>query len=119
MLSEFGKICRKIRIDHNELSKDMADKLGVTPAYLSAVELGKRNVPNGWAHKISQLYSLDKKTSEELERSAYRGHIKVFLKDDEEKKAIEERAEQEGYSAGDWLREMAIKKLRSKRKGDK
>ena len=33
------------RIQHGELLKDMADKLDVAPAYLSAIENGKR-VPN-------------------------------------------------------------------------
>jgi transcriptional regulator with XRE-family HTH domain len=59
MLTEFGKLCRKLRIDRGELLKDMADKLGVTPAYLSAVEIGKRNVPNDWPKKIMEKYSFD------------------------------------------------------------
>jgi transcriptional regulator with XRE-family HTH domain len=37
----------------------MADKLGVTSSYLSAVETGKRNIPDGWVEKISQFYGLD------------------------------------------------------------
>jgi transcriptional regulator with XRE-family HTH domain len=45
MLTEFGQYLRKIRIDCGDLLKDMADKLGVTSSYLSAVETGKRNVP--------------------------------------------------------------------------
>ena len=38
MLTSFGKTLRKLRIDNEELLKDMALKLGVTLAYLSAVE---------------------------------------------------------------------------------
>ena len=37
MLTKFGKELRKIRIEHDEILKDMADKLNVTAAYLSAV----------------------------------------------------------------------------------
>ena len=38
MLTNFGKALRKLRIDNNELLKDMALKLEVTVSYLSAVE---------------------------------------------------------------------------------
>ncbi|KHF28295.1 Helix-turn-helix domain protein [Anoxybacillus sp. BCO1] len=51
MLTEFGRFCRKLRIDNGELLKHMADKLGVTSSYLSAVENGKRNVPQDWVEK--------------------------------------------------------------------
>ena len=59
MLTEFGQYIRKLRIDCGVLLKDMADKLEVTPSYLSAVETGKRNIPDGWVDKIGQLYELD------------------------------------------------------------
>jgi transcriptional regulator with XRE-family HTH domain len=59
MLTEFGKFCRKIRIDHGELLKDMANKLSISAAYLSAVEAGHRNIPSDWPEKITQLYTLD------------------------------------------------------------
>lgn len=65
MLTEFGKHIRKIRIDRQELMKDMAEKLNVTPAYLSSVETGKRNVPQGWIGHIVRMYKLD--PSEHLE----------------------------------------------------
>lgn len=59
MLTELGKILRKIRIDRQELLRDMAGILGVSAAYLSAVETGKRNAPLAWADKIIQAYELD------------------------------------------------------------
>ena len=42
MLTALGRFLRKIRIDRNELLKDMADKLEVSASFLSAVENGKR-----------------------------------------------------------------------------
>jgi transcriptional regulator with XRE-family HTH domain len=59
MLTEFGRYLRKFRIDCGELLKNMADKLGVTPSYLSAIETGKRNTPGDWVEKIADLYHLD------------------------------------------------------------
>lgn len=58
MLTDYGKELRKIRIDRQELMKDMASRLGVSVAYLSAVETGKRKVPADWTSKILQHYNL-------------------------------------------------------------
>jgi transcriptional regulator with XRE-family HTH domain len=70
MLTEFGQFLRKLRIDCNELLKDMADKLGVTSSFLSAVETGKRNIPEGWVETICQYYNLDIFEREALEVAA-------------------------------------------------
>ena len=70
MLTEFGKILRKLRIECGELIKDMAEKLGCTASYLSAVEIGKRPIPIGWADKIASCYSLNKEEAKKLEKAA-------------------------------------------------
>ena len=70
MLTSFGKFCRKLRIDRNEILKDMAEKLGVTAAYLSAVEVGRRKVPEKWLGEIQHLYGLTEAASKEM-RHAY------------------------------------------------
>ncbi len=70
MLTEFGQFLRKLRIDFDELLKDMADKLEVTSSYLSAVETGKRNIPETWVEKISQFYKLDGVEQEALQVAA-------------------------------------------------
>lgn len=53
MLTRLGKELRKIRLDRDELMKDMARKLGVTVAYLSAVENGTRKFPDAWIQIIA------------------------------------------------------------------
>lgn len=70
MLTVFGKFLREIRIECEELLKDMAKKLGVTSSYLSAVETGKRNIPDDWVEKISQFYNLDMIQKEQLQEAA-------------------------------------------------
>lgn len=70
MLTEFGKILRKIRIDRQELLRDMANTLGVSAAYLSAVENGKRNAPTAWVEKIVQAYQLNQEEAKLL-RAAF------------------------------------------------
>lgn len=59
MLTDFGKLCRKLRIDNDQVLYDMAEVLGVAPSFLSAVENGKKNVPNGWCETIRERYHLN------------------------------------------------------------
>ena len=42
-VTEFGKFSRKLRIENDELLRDMANKLGVTASYLSAEEIYQKN----------------------------------------------------------------------------
>ena len=87
MLTNFGKSLRKLRIDNDELLKDMASKLGVTVAYLSAVENGNREVPDCWLNIIKTEYSLNEAEFIKLQEDAYekkRG-IKLEINSKEEK----------------------------------
>ena len=81
MLSEYGKILRKIRIDNGELLKDMAKKLEISPALLSYIENGKREIPQGFTQKVISSYNLPGKIAEQLiaEESQSRKTIKVEL----------------------------------------
>lgn len=58
MLTEFGKFCRKLRVDHDETQQDIANYLGVTTAYLSTVEHGKRNISEKIVDKLISRYNL-------------------------------------------------------------
>lgn len=59
MATSFGKYLRKLRIDRGEVLSDMAKKLEVTSSYLSAIENGKRKIPENWIDEISGLYQVD------------------------------------------------------------
>jgi transcriptional regulator with XRE-family HTH domain len=89
MVTDFGKICRKIRIDNGEVLKDMAAKLNVTTAYLSAVEIGKRNVPQGWIELIKNEYRISDKQYQQLQDSLY--EIKKYVKIDLEQQSEVDR----------------------------
>ena len=58
MLTSLGRFLRKLRIDRNELLKDMAEKLEVSVSFLSAVENGKKHMPAAWNKQICELYDL-------------------------------------------------------------
>ena len=66
MASKFGKELRKLRIDKDENINNMAKKLGISISYLSAIEAGKRNIPNDMVDKIIEKYHLNKERSEIL-----------------------------------------------------
>lgn len=55
----FGEMFRIIRLKHREVLSDASQLLGVTSAYISSVECGKRPVPDGWAEKIIEHYELN------------------------------------------------------------
>lgn len=69
MLTDYGKELRKIRIDREEILKDMAEKLGMTPSYLSAIESGKRTIPSELTSKLSNLYSLSPEETNNLKEA--------------------------------------------------
>lgn len=66
MLTEFGKITRKIRIDNDVLLKDMADALNISAAFLSKIETGKSKPNLKLADKIKYIYNLDDKNYNDL-----------------------------------------------------
>ena len=68
MLTEFGKFTRKLRIEINETLYNMAQKLGVSSAFLSSVEIGNKSIPKNWLELLSEKYNLNKEQKEELEK---------------------------------------------------
>ena len=67
MLTSIGRFLRKLRIDNGEILKDMAEALGVSSAFLSAVENGKKKMPEGWIEKLKAIYSFTAEQAEELQ----------------------------------------------------
>lgn len=66
MFTSFGKFARKLRMENDELLKDMATKLNVTSSYLSAVEHGKKRVPENWEKELGNIYHLSSEQKEDL-----------------------------------------------------
>ncbi|GAA5105471.1 hypothetical protein GCM10023261_04920 [Bartonella jaculi] len=48
----------------------MAEKLDISVAFLSSVEIGKKSVPVGMEEKIIELYALDQEAAELLRKEA-------------------------------------------------
>ncbi|MDC7289574.1 helix-turn-helix domain-containing protein [Blautia schinkii] len=71
MVNNFGKFCRKLRIDKNELLYDMAAKLGVSSAFLSKVENGKKKPPQEWRNLLIEKYDLEGQKIRELDKCIF------------------------------------------------
>ena len=69
MITSLGKFLRILRIQHGEILKNMADRLGVSSAFLSGVENGKKKMPASWFERLRELYELDDQQAEELRKA--------------------------------------------------
>lgn len=56
-LTEFGSAVRKARIDAKVTLQSMARDLGVSAAYLSGLEVGRKKVLPEWVQKIGAYFS--------------------------------------------------------------
>ena len=79
-MTPFGQKVRELRRRKGVSQKDMAAALGVSPAYLSALEHGHRIRPT-WAmvQKIIGYFNIIWDDAEELERLAETSHPRVVI----------------------------------------
>ncbi|MBF0174141.1 MAG: helix-turn-helix transcriptional regulator [Magnetococcales bacterium] len=80
-LTPFGRMVRKIRIDQSVRLKEMAEHLGVSSAFLSAVEMGKKNIPEGWVQETAKFLHMSLPQAEELQKLAMQSarEVKICL----------------------------------------
>lgn len=64
--TKFGEFMRILRIKNHEVMGDIAKILGVSVPFLSAVENGKKNVPDEWTDKLKSHYNLNNEETTEL-----------------------------------------------------
>lgn len=70
-VTRLGRFCRKLRVDNNELLYDMAHRIGVSSAFLSQVENGKKKPPKDMLRKLVENYKLSQEQIKELETSVF------------------------------------------------
>lgn len=79
-MTPFGAKLRQLRQDRGETLKDMAAALGVSPAYLSALEHGKRGVPTWFmVQRIIAHFNVIWDEAEELQRLAEMSDPRVVV----------------------------------------
>jgi len=79
-VTPFGEKIRALRADKGVKQAEMASALGVSAAYLSALEHGKKGAPS-WAfiQKIIQYFGLIWDDAEELKELAHNSKPKVTI----------------------------------------
>ena len=70
MLTAFGKIVRKLRIDREETLGQMALNLGRSPTFLTAVETGRKPVPDDYLNEVMTYFGLSQSERDQLRHSA-------------------------------------------------
>ena len=79
-MTPFGAKLRRLRAQRNLPLKDMAAALGVSAAYLSALEHGHRGRPSsGLVQQISAYFNLAWDDVDELKRLAELSHPRVVV----------------------------------------
>ena len=79
-MTPFGDRMRKLRAERGITLKEMADGLGVSSAYLSALEHGKRGRP-GWhlIQRILSFFNIIWDDAEEVVRLARISHPRIAI----------------------------------------
>ena len=67
-MNRLGRFLKKLRIENGEVLFDMAQRLGVSPAFLSAVENDRKVAPLGWCDALAAAYALTNDQRQELEK---------------------------------------------------
>lgn len=79
-MTPFGARLRELRAQRDVTLKDLAAALQVSPAYLSALEHGRRGRPSpGLVHQVNEYFGLIWDDAEELARLARQSHPRVVL----------------------------------------
>jgi transcriptional regulator with XRE-family HTH domain len=79
-VTPFGAKVRELRKQRKVSMKDMADTIGVTPAYLSALEHGHRGLPSWYlVQRIIAYFNVIWDEAEEITRLARLSHPRVVV----------------------------------------
>lgn len=79
MVTEFGKMIRIFRLENGLLLKDMADALDYPSSFLSAIETGRKPIPNSFLDKFFKTYSIDDAMKEKFREAANESVASVKL----------------------------------------
>ncbi|MGD1887747.1 MAG: helix-turn-helix domain-containing protein [Cohaesibacteraceae bacterium] len=79
-LTPLGEKLRSLRAERGITQRDMATALGVSSAYLSSMEYGKRGLPNwGFVQRLVGYFNLIWDDADELERLALLSDPRVII----------------------------------------
>lgn len=78
-MKKLATFLRMLRLQNGQVLKDMADWLGVSSAFLSAVENGKKKMPADWYEKLREFYKLNGEQYDKLKQLAMESQKTISL----------------------------------------
>lgn len=84
MLTPFGIAIRKLRLDKRLRLLDLADKLDMSSAFVSAVETGKKAIPHDYVRAVAKAMKLNGDEAKELQNAADRTRLTKLTDNDRE-----------------------------------
>ena len=78
-MNRLGRLLKTIRIEKGELLFNMAQRLNVSSAFLSAVENDKRSAPTSWISILAEEYDLSPERYQELVEAVNESNKQVRL----------------------------------------
>ena len=85
--TKFGLENRELRRAKNLKLRQVAEYLGVTPSFLTNVEVGRKPVPEDWIGRLAELYRLDDLQKGLLRRAALTSQKRFVIEVNNEKEA--------------------------------
>lgn len=70
MITDFGRVLRIYRMDNNISLSTMANALRVPPSYLSALEMGRKNISEDFLLKLFSIYNFSEEEKTNLQEAA-------------------------------------------------
>lgn len=80
MITPLGKELRRLRLDRDWLLKGMADGIGVSSSFLSAIETGRKPIPDDFLERIVNWAQLDIDETARLRRAADQSALEVRIR---------------------------------------
>lgn len=79
-MTPFGELMRDMRSERGISQKEMAEAIGVSPAYLSALEHGNRGAPSfDFVQRVAGFFGVIWDEAEELMKIATKSHPRVVV----------------------------------------
>jgi Zn-dependent peptidase ImmA (M78 family)/transcriptional regulator with XRE-family HTH domain len=79
MLTPFGKALRQLRVEKDLKLIDVAAVVGVSSAFISALETGRKSIPDGFLSKLRRSLNLNDKEANTLRRARDRTRDEVSV----------------------------------------
>lgn len=76
--TKLEKALRGYRITHGLVLKDMAEHLGYSSAFLSAVETGRKKIPSDFFQRLELVYGLTEEKLESIYKNTDFSSFRIF-----------------------------------------